>query len=171
MMLWTTFRWLNRVLLALASAVIGGMIALIAILLVVGAFGRYSGLFALVWVEEVARGLFIWVAFVGGGVAVARQGHFRLDMLELALSPRGQRIAQLVAHLSMAMFGIGLIATGFVLVEDSIGQYTTALGLPVAVTYCAIPISGLLFLSFALEIALERPSDPSVRAVPGGEGI
>jgi TRAP-type C4-dicarboxylate transport system permease small subunit len=137
------------------AALSAGLAGAITVLLVVAVIGRYSGLYALVWIEEAARAMFTWLAFLGAAVGVRRRGHFRLELIESFLPRGGRRAAQIAAHASLGGLGMGLVLTGVTMVSDSAGQYTNALNLPLALVYSAIPVSGVLFVVFAAELVWE----------------
>jgi TRAP-type C4-dicarboxylate transport system permease small subunit len=137
------------------AALAAGLAGAITVLLVVAVIGRYSGLYALVWIEEAARAMFIWLCFLGAAVGVRRRGHFRLELIESFLPRAGRRTAQIAAHASLGALGMGLVLTGVTMVSDSAGQYTNALNLPLALVYSAIPVSGVLFVVFAAELVWE----------------
>lgn len=127
------------------------LIAVIALLLVVAVVGRYLSLYALVWTEEATRVMFIWLAFLGASVAVQRQGHFRLELIEGFLSSRLRVMAQIVSHVALALLGLALVVLGGQMVQGSRGQFTNVLQVPLPVVYAVLPISGVLFVLFSLE--------------------
>ena len=157
-------------LAAVPGMLAGGLIGAITLLLSASVIGRYSGLYTIVWAEEAARAMFLWMVLLGAAVAVEREGHFRLDMLEKLLPPSGQRFARILAHASMALLGLGLVVTGMPLLANSAGQFTNALGLPLTVVNAAIPFGGALMLWYALRHLWPLVAGPgSGPAAPGGE--
>ena len=107
--------------------------------------------------------MFIWLALLGAAVAIQREGHFRLDIIEKLLWRRPRVAARAVAHVAMGLLGAALIVTGSEMVQNSAGQYTNALAIPLSAIYLAVPVGGALFVLFSLaRIArlLIRPTDP-----------
>ena len=153
--------WTARIL----GFVAAGLIAVIALLLVVAVVGRYLRLYALVWTEEATRVMFIWLTFLGASVAVQRQGHFRLELIDGFLSSRLRVMAQLVSHAALALLGLALVVLGGQLVQGSRGQFTNVLQVPLPVVYAVIPISGVLFVLFSLE-HVQRLVAESSRSAP-----
>lgn len=139
------------VMVAVASGIVAIIMAALAIILVAAATGRYTSLYSLVWAEEVSRSLFLWGAFLGGAIACRSNGHFRLDIIEMLFPQKGALATNAVAQVSLAALGVGLIYTGIMLVDTSIGEYTTVLSYPVWVTYIVVPTSGLMMLSICIE--------------------
>jgi TRAP-type C4-dicarboxylate transport system permease small subunit len=148
-------RFLRHCVDTVPAALAAGLAGAITVLLVVAVVGRYSGLYALVWIEEAARAMFIWLCFLGAAVGVRRRGHFRLELFESFVPRAGRRAAQIAAHASLGALGIGLLLTGATMMSDSAGQYTNALNLPLMLVYAAIPASGVLFIVSAAELVWE----------------
>jgi TRAP-type C4-dicarboxylate transport system permease small subunit len=137
------------------------LIGAIALLLVVAVVGRYLRLYALVWTEEATRIMSIWLAFLGASVAVQRQGHFRLELIEHFLSPRLRVVARIAGHSALALLGVALVVLGGQMVQGSSGQFTNVLQVPLPAVYAVIPLSGVLFVLFSLEHVLRLVAELS----------
>jgi TRAP-type C4-dicarboxylate transport system permease small subunit len=101
--------------------------------------------------NEFAAGFFVWGVFLGMGVAVRRDQHFRLTAL--AHTMRGNRrtlvetlnrLVILGVALSMVVFGYRNYLTGF-------GSFLMPSLTPIAVLYGAIPVAGVLVALFTVE--------------------
>jgi TRAP-type C4-dicarboxylate transport system permease small subunit len=101
--------------------------------------------------NEFAAGFFVWGVFLGMGVAVRRDQHFRLTAI--AQTMRGarrtlletfNRLVILGVALSMVYFGYRNYLTGF-------GSFLMPSLTPIAVLYAAIPVAGALIALFTLE--------------------
>lgn len=123
-----------------------------AMALVIGAqvFSRYVLNHSLFWSEEVGRICLVWISFLGASAAYKRRAHIGIDFL-VARLPHNLRcaVAILVVILSFCFFGV-LIVYGTIFAAFISGQKTAALGLPLTITYLAIPLSGVLFSLHAL---------------------
>jgi TRAP-type C4-dicarboxylate transport system permease small subunit len=139
-----------KALTAAPRALAGLLIGLITVLLAVAVFGRYTGFYSVIWAEEAARAMFIWMVLLGAAAAVERGGHFRLDILEKVLPRPVGRFFSMFAHLAMVALGLALLATGIQMVANSAGQFTNALGMPQSAVNAAIPAGGALFVWFGL---------------------
>jgi TRAP-type C4-dicarboxylate transport system permease small subunit len=103
-------------------------------------FGR-----PLTWSEEVSRYLFVWVVFVGSGVAARYQGHIALDFLANRFPPRPRHgVAMVMGVLSLAMLLLVFVWYGWALTQVSMRQESPATGVPVGYATLAIPVGGLL---------------------------
>jgi TRAP-type C4-dicarboxylate transport system permease small subunit len=101
--------------------------------------------------NEFAAGFFVWGVFLGMGVAVRRDQHFRLTAI--AQTMRGarrtlvetfNRLVILGVALSMMVFGYRNYLTGF-------GSFLMPSLTPIAVLYAAIPLAGVLVALFTVE--------------------
>ena len=103
-------------------------------------FGR-----PLTWAEEVSRYLFVWVVFVGAGVAARYRGHIALDFLVDRFPPRPRHVlAMVMSVLSLAMLLLVFVWYGWTLTLVSMRQESPATGVPVGYATLAIPVGGLL---------------------------
>ena len=101
--------------------------------------------------NEFAGGFFVWGVFLGMGVAVRRDQHFRLTAIGDAVRGRKRwlletinRLVILAVALSMIVFGYRHFLTGF-------GSFLMPSLTPIAVLYAAIPVAGLLIALFVVE--------------------
>lgn len=96
--------------------------------------------------EELARYLLIWLGLFGAAYAAGQGSHLSVDLLG---STRSRRKASRVAE---GAFGLLLLVGGarLVYLQLILGQTSAALGLPLGVVYLALPLSGLLFLFYAV---------------------
>ena len=81
----TALRWARSALHATAITLFVLMVGLVLAQVVARKFFE-----PLVWSEELARYLFIWVAFLGWVVATERRSHIAITQLSERASPRWQ---------------------------------------------------------------------------------
>ncbi len=149
-------RWFDR---AIEGLVIVAFLVFVAI-----TFGqvvlRYGFGRPLTWAEEVSRYLFVWVVFVGAGVAARHSGHIALDFLVMRFPPRVRRVvAMMMGVLSLAMLLLVFVWYGWVLTQVSLRQESPATGLPVGYATLAIPVGGLLTALNTIRAVRERPAN------------
>ena len=122
---------------------------------VAAVFGRYVFGFALSWTEEVPRYLLIWISFLGGAACVARREHVGFDILFNAFPAPVRRV--LGAAIGLLIFGFGWIVFryGIVFTLDFGPDFMETIPYKNYWYYVAVPISGLLFMLFALKIAVD----------------
>ena len=124
--------------------------------------------------NEFAIGFFVWGVFLGMGVAVRRDQHFRLTAAGQALRGRKRwlletfnRLVILAVALSMIVFGYLNYLTGF-------GSFLMPSLTPIAVLYAAIPVSGVLVALFTVEELVNgwrRGFESPIDAAPAPEQI
>jgi TRAP-type C4-dicarboxylate transport system permease small subunit len=118
------------------------------------AFGR-----PITWTEEISRYLFVWVVFVGAGVAERSRAHVTLDFLVSRLSPRVRHwLDVLNAVLCVGMVLLLFVWYGWSLTVVSMRQESPFGGPPVGVAAMAIPIGGLLMVLNIVRAALQARS-------------
>lgn len=101
---------------ALVDAVAQGLAAALVVIevgiLFTGVIFRYVLDKPLIWSNELAGILFLWLVSLGAVVALRRGEHMRMTALVSRLSPRGQRFAGRMAGLIVAIFTFELIVPG-----------------------------------------------------------
>jgi TRAP-type transport system small permease protein len=118
--------------------------------LLLGVFSRYVLVRTFTWYDEIARGCFVWLTFLGAAVGVKRQAHFRLHIIVDRLSPRLRQAIVILFPLVVITFAGVLIQQGLVFLELGKLQQTPVMGLPKAYIYVAIPIGGALMILYSL---------------------
>lgn len=137
----------------LANAVEGICLVLMVVLaidLLLGVFSRYVLVRTFTWYDEIARGCFVWLTFLGAAVGVKRQAHFRLHIIVDRLTPRLRQAMVILFPLVVIIFAGLLIQQGLVFLEIGKFQQTPVMGLPKAYIYVAIPIGGALMILYSL---------------------
>ncbi len=125
---------------------------LLFIVVVAAVFGRYVFGFALSWTEEVPRYLLIWIAFLGAAAGVARRDHVGFDILFNAFPAPVRRV--LGAAIGVLILGFGWIVFryGIVFTLDFGPDLMETIPFKNYWYYVAMPISGALFMLFALKV-------------------
>ncbi|MDU0339602.1 TRAP transporter small permease [Bosea rubneri] len=142
--------------LTLAVSSIG--VALFSAVVVYVALGRYLLGTTPYWSEELPRSLLVWSVFIGLVPATVRASHLNAGLLPLLV--RNERLRgklETVARLLTALFFAILAYTGWQLTEAGLDSLTTALQIPNAVVYVALPIgAGLSAIVILLPLLKER---------------
>jgi len=107
--------------------------------------------------EEIPALLLIWVALIGGSLAVGERAHLGIDAL-VRLFPRTCRLVNdqfihvcMVAFSAVALLWGGGKLAYFTFVTK---QVTPALGLPMGYVYLAIPLAGFFNLVYLVHLLL-----------------
>lgn len=112
--------------------------------------------------EELARFLLIWIGLLGA-VHAYRQGmHLGIDLLTNKMSPKNHRIANYFIHTCCIVFAIAVLIIGggnLMLLTWELKQSSASMGIPMAVVYAVLPLSGGLMLLYGVEFLLRKAPD------------
>ena len=121
-----------------AAAIVAS--ALVVALLVdvsLGAITRSLG-DPLIWTDELARFLMVWLAIAGWIVASRRRLHVRIRFFHDLLPARGHRSVEFAIQLAMALFGALILVYGVGLVVKNRDLEATTL--PIAMAWMYVPL-------------------------------
>lgn len=125
--------------------VIGAYVALVADI-TAAVFFRYVLNDSLVWGEELARYLFVWLVFLGAGLGVGKNVHVGIDSFVRMLPPGPQKLMQLCVEVAVTVFLVAFIVVGVNLATASARMQTLLLNVSIAYVYLAAPVGGALML-------------------------
>jgi TRAP-type C4-dicarboxylate transport system permease small subunit len=139
------FVTLNRWLLI---ALLGAMVVIVFANVVM----RYLLGTSVIWSEEVARHLMIWMTFVGSGLALRTGAQLGIDSLQDALPPRAARVLRIVLALGMLLLFVLLAWYGVDYALRTRFQTSAALGVSMAYVYVGMPVGCALMAAHLLLI-------------------
>ena len=142
---------------------IAAILVLVEVLILAsGVFTRYVLKQPLVWTDELATFLFLWLAMLGAVVAYRRGEHIRLSVVVRRAPPRVAAILETISSVVTAIFVIELMPATFKFFNQEIIDLTPAMSIPRSYEVSAIIVS----LALILVLALLRLSegDPKVVA-------
>jgi TRAP-type C4-dicarboxylate transport system permease small subunit len=118
---------------------------------------RYGLGSPLVWSEEVARYLYVWVAFLGWAVAARRGSHIAIQALADRVPAAARRALERGALSLTALFALGLLWHGRDIAwrNRDVPMVTVPLGF--WLVHAAAPVAGLLLLRLVVRRLRERP--------------
>jgi TRAP-type C4-dicarboxylate transport system permease small subunit len=126
------------------------LMVVLSVDLLLGVFSRYVMVRTFTWYDEIARGCFVWLTFLGAAVGVKRHAHFRLHIIVDRLSPSLRKVTVFLLPLVVIVFASVLIQQGLVFLELGKFQQTPVMGLSKMWIYVAIPIGGALMILYSL---------------------
>jgi tripartite ATP-independent transporter DctM subunit len=147
-------RWLLR---AVGAAAALAVLAEVGILLI-GVVARFGLNNPLVWTDELASIVFLWLAMLGSVLALANGEHMRLTTLAGRVPPQWRTWADALATVTPLLLIALLIRPSLDYVDDQSFVQTPALGWSSAVRAAAVPVgfalmmvvSGLRIIQFRL---------------------
>ncbi len=101
--------------------------------------------------EEFSAGFFVWGVFLGAGVAVRRDQHFRLTAVGEYLTGRKRLVVEIVNRLVTLAVALCMIVFGYRNYLTGFGSFLMPSLTPIAYLYAAIPVSGLFVALFTIE--------------------
>ena len=106
-------------------------LTVIAIIIMLQVIMRYVFVNTLAWPEELARYLFIWLAYLGLSYGVKMKSHLRIDIVE-TLVPALKRPIEYIGDMIFLGFCIFMIPVGIDLLQFMWGSWQTspAMGIP-----------------------------------------
>ena len=126
-------------------------------ILTAGVFTRYVLGNPLVWSDELATLVFLWLAMLGAVVAYRRGEHISLAVLVRRAAPRTRHILEAIASVATAVFVIELMPATFKFFKQEQIDLTPALSVPRSYEVLAIIVCLALILIMALLRLSEQP--------------
>ncbi len=138
--------WLGR----LVEVSVAGLTALEVLILLAGVISRYIFHNPLVWSDELASILFLWLAMLGAVVAFRRGEHMRMSTLVARARPRGRIFFEAFAVAVAIAFLVLILHSSIEYAIDEAAVVTPALEIPDVWRASAVPIGCALMLILAL---------------------
>jgi TRAP-type transport system small permease protein len=151
---------------ALASMVV---VVLLLVCVLLGVFTRAAGE-PLIWTDEVARLLMVWLACLGWMLASRRRSHIRvryfLDKLPLAWQPPAERVMQA----AIVLFGLLTAWYAAHLVERNWEIEATSLAFSISWMYVPLVLAGIATAAQGVvEVIRPEHRAPPIKAAAGME--
>lgn len=118
------------------------MMIVMTLTVIVQVFLRYVFSFSLSWSEEVARYLMIWVAFLGGSLALQKGLHIGVELFLVRVSSRTRRWVSILSKMFVLTFLIYLTIGGLKITWAVRDQSSPALLFSMAYAYLSAPVGG-----------------------------
>lgn len=118
-------------------------------------FGRYVLHSHPVWGEEVVLISITYMALISSGLALRREAHMKMTMLDLFISEKSINRLKLLSTVSVMVFSIVLIVVGFKFTWAMRLSRLTGLQIATSWQYLAVPLAGIVIFAMTLEKVLE----------------
>lgn len=125
-------------------------------LLLGNVFFRYAMHAPLVWGDELASFLFIWLAMIGAVIALQRGEHMRLTTFVARMSPDRQALCNTLSDVIVVAFVLALIGPAWEYAQEEWAITTPALGIPNTFRAMSIVVGAALMLALAIFRLMER---------------
>ncbi len=144
---------LDHVLVRVNQAILIALLAAMSVIVFANVMLRFLTDVSIVWAEEAARYMMIWLTFLGMGLVYRYGGHLAVDNLQDALAPRFARALRVLILLLVAGFGLLMMWIGANHVDRTWVQTTPVLQLPFGLVYTAMPLGAALLILHVLAVA------------------
>ncbi|SIR33186.1 TRAP transporter, DctM subunit [Rhizobium sp. RU35A] len=115
------------------------------VVLMMGVIWRYALHQPLIWSDELAGILFLWLAMLGSVVALRRGEHMRMTAIVGALQPQWRSLLDLVAIAAAFAFLLLTVTPAYHFAAEEVWVTTPALEIPNAWRAAALPV-GIFFM-------------------------
>jgi TRAP-type C4-dicarboxylate transport system permease small subunit len=107
---------------------------------------------SLIWSEEAARYLFVWVSMIGAALALREGGHFGLELL-IRRMPRWKPIIGPLVTVVVVAFLVILLKTGIDETRLAAMQFAMTFEMRMQWAYLALPVgAGLMLFHIAVHV-------------------
>lgn len=127
--------------------ILGVLISIVVFMQVVFRYLLKQPLF---WSEELPRYLLIWSTFLAAALAQKNLGHINLTLVVHLMPPKVQKWIRIITDFIILGFLGILVYSGSIVSKITIHHRSTALQIPMAVVYLALPIGGILMVVYLL---------------------
>jgi len=140
---------------AVPLIIIGGLMVLVVL---VGTISRYVFNNPLLWTEEAARYLMIWMALVGASITLKRREHVGIEFLISKFRPVIRLIIKLITDVFILYFLYILTKEGYIMALEAKGQLSPALRISMFWPLLSVPVMGIftavqLILQMIIDVA------------------
>ena len=123
-------------------------VAILVVPVTIQILSRHTSLVpTLIWTEEMARFLFIWMIMIGSMVGIRDGAHFDVDLWP-ELAPRANALLRLVADVFVLVMALVFIWYGIRFVQFGWDQTSELAELPMAWIFTAWPLAGFTWVVF-----------------------
>jgi len=141
---------IDRVIGAVVEPVVAVLIVAEVAILASGVFSRYVLHNAIVWTDEMATILFLWLAMLGAVIAYRRGEHMRLTALYRRRPMRQKQIFDAITAVVVCAFALELMPSSYAFILQEQIDLTPALNIPRSYVVSAITVALVLMLIIAV---------------------
>jgi tripartite ATP-independent transporter DctM subunit len=146
--------WVDRILEPLVEVPAAFLVVAEIVVLLAGVTGRYVFHKPLVWSDELASILFLWLAMLGAVAAFRRGEHMRMTAVVGMMPPGLRAFVDVLAVAASLAFLLLILGPAYEFAADEVYVTTPALEIANAWRAAAIPVgTGLMILTAVLQLA------------------
>ncbi len=126
------------------------LVLLEVLVLLGGVVSRYAFHHPIIWTDELASTLFLWLAMLGSAVALHRAEHMRMTAVVGMLSPPVRRALEAVATVSALTFLLLILPSAYEFAADEVAVTTPAMQVSDAWRAAALPVGFAIMIVIGL---------------------
>ena len=130
------FDWLAK---GLGCLLLTALLVCVLLGIITRAFGN-----PLIWTDEGARFLMVWLAATGWMIATRQRAHVRIRFFQDCLPRPAWRVAEVAIQLATAVLGAGIAWFGIALVQKNLDLDATSLPISMAWLYAPMIPAGIV---------------------------
>lgn len=157
----------NRCVIHIVGFVAALLVVAEVIVLLTGVTFRYALHDPLIWVDELAVTMFIWLTMLGSVLALHRGEHMRLTALVNKLSDKGRIWLEAVSSLVVCVFVLLIIHPAIEHASEQMYITTPALEIPDGLRAAALPVGAILMFLAATSRMINRASFSQIASAFG----
>jgi tripartite ATP-independent transporter DctM subunit len=146
------------------TVILEGLCAMLVLseagLLLIGVISRFLFHLPVIWIDELASTLFVWMAMLGSALAMQRGKHMRLTVLLDRWSKPLQEVLQSIALLVTVLFLGAALPSSITYAVHEVPLLTPALEWTAAVRSAAIPVGLGMMLLYAAGLLIHHRLKP-----------
>ncbi len=146
-------RWIGYLTEPLAAVLLVVEVAVLA----AGVFSRYVLHNAIVWTDEIATILLLWLAMLGAISAYRRREHIRLTAIVRRVSPETASLLDVISSVVVALFALELFPASRTFLIQEQTDLTPVLGIPHSDVIASIVVALIAFLIISVIRLIEAP--------------
>lgn len=143
-------RGLDRLVTIASEWISAAFVVAEVFLLLIGVISRYVFNSPIIWANELAEMLFLWLVSLGAVIALDKSEHMRMTLVLNRMSPRWRRLAERASGLVVAVVSIVLLVPGIGYMAAQAAITTPSLHISGAVEVAGQLIAWLMLLYIAL---------------------
>lgn len=137
--------------LRLVQFIAAALVVLDVAVLFAGVVARYVFNRPIIWSDELAAALFLWLGMLGAVMALSGGEHMRLTAFLRYFGPRTRQIIDAVAALMVVVFVVQIVGPAYGYVRDQWMIITPGLDIPDSYRVASILVGGVLLSIVALQ--------------------
>ena len=126
------------------------LVLLEIVVLLGGVISRYAFHHPIIWTDELASTLFLWLAMLGSAVALHRAEHMRMTAMVGMLSPPARLALDLVATVAALTFLLLILPSAYDFAMDEIPVTTPAMEISDVWRAAALPVGFAIMIVIGL---------------------